>query len=305
MPNTISSKTYRDKYRSASLAKLLRKNLTAEAICDVDRTDLKTIQNPYGSQATATVQAIVGTYNVSTYTTTDDQLSVDYEVIVAEHIYDFEQVLTRFDVFANRVDEQNYSVAYAIDRFVLNTMVKEAGDSYVTPSGSFTTAANLPVIVSNLLSKVAGYAQTYKGLYLVLENTDIPGVIQQEIVSGFNFADSAIRNGLMSSYMGVDVYVVRVGTFANFTSGATFQNQSKRLFGVKGLATYASPRGIRHEEKGVSGKTGKEVVTFGYIGAKVWAVNSQLTIKVVLTANPSPSLSVSPSASPSSSPSPS
>ncbi len=298
MANTISTKTYRDKYRQASLDKILRKALVAEAICQVDRTGVKTIQNPYGSQPTATVQAITGNYTIGTYTTTDDTLTVSQEVITAVQVYDFEQTLTVFDIFANRVDENSFAVAYAIDKYVLNELVKNAGDSFVTPSGAFNTATNLPIIIANLLSKVAGYSQMYNGCYIVLENTDLVGIIQQQVVSGFSFADSALKNGYMTSYLGVDMYIVRSGTFQTYTAGSnSFQNQSKRLFGIKNMCTYAEPQGIKFEEKGVSGKTGKEVVTYGYIGAKVWATNAALTIAVVLTANPSPSPSASPSAS--------
>ena len=298
MANTISTKTYRDKYRQASLDRLLRKALIAEKICQVDRTGVKTIQNPYGSQPTAVVQTIAGTYNVNTYTTTDDTLTVSQEVICAVHVFDFEQTLTNFDLFANRVDENTFAVAAAIDKYVLNELCKNAGDSYVTPSGAFQTAANLPIIIANLLAKVAGYSQLYNGLYLVLENTDLIGIIQQEIVSGFSFADSALKNGYLTSYLGVDMYVTRTGTFQTYSAGSnSFQNQGKRLFGVKSMTTYAQPQGVKFEEKMVSGKTGREVVTYGYIGAKVWATNSALTIAVVLTNNPSPSPSASPSAS--------
>ena len=58
--NTISTKTYRDKYRLAQLDTLLRSALVTEKICMVDRTGAKTIQSPYGSQATTTIQAIAG-----------------------------------------------------------------------------------------------------------------------------------------------------------------------------------------------------------------------------------------------------
>lgn len=310
--NTISTKTYRDKYRQASLDKILRKALVAEAICQVDRSGLKTLQNPYGSQPTATVQAITGNYSVGTYTTTDDTLTVSQEVITAVQVYDFEQTLTNFDIFANRVDENSFAVAYAIDKYVLNVLAKNAGATYTTPSGSFATAANLPTICANLLSMVAGFAEMYNGTYLVVENTDLVGIIAQQAASGFSFADSALRNGFVTSYMGIDIYVVRTGTFQTYSAGSdSFQNQGKRLFGVKNMCTYAEPQGIHFEEKGVSGKTGKEIVTYGYIGAKVWAVNSQLTIAIVgnnaPSASPSlsPSASLSPSSSVSSSPSPS
>lgn len=302
MANTLSTKTFRDKYRSASLAKLLRNALVAEAICEVDRSGSKTIQNPYGSQPTVTVQALAGTYSVNTFTTTDDTLTVSYEVIVAEHVYDFEDTLSKFDLFASRTDEMNYAVAAAIDKYVLNTLVANAGQSYTAPSVGFSTAANLPIIMSNALALVAGYAETYKGLYIVLEAGDLVGILQQEVTSGFSFSDSALNNGFVKSYMGVDMYVVRPSTFVTATHGDVFTNQGKRLFGVKKVCTYAEPRGIRFEEKMVTGKTGMEVVTYGYIGAKVWASNDDLTVAIT-NAGSSASVSVSPSKSPSLSPS--
>ncbi len=283
MPNTISSRTYRDKFKKATLEQALRNRLVAEAICEVDRTDNKRIQSPYGSQPTATVQAIAGTYSIDTFTTTDDTLTVTDEVIVAEHIFDFEDILTQFDLFASRTDETVYQVATKIDRFVLNNLCEDGTGSYTTPVGGFTTASNINVIMSNLLSKVAGYAEVYKGLFLVIENTDMVGFAQAQATNGFNFADSALKNGFMNSYMGVDIYVVRTGTFASETLGTTtYTNDGHRVFGVKNVATYASPRGVRFEEKSVSGKTGMEVVTYGYIGFKLWTPKAGLIIDITL-----------------------
>lgn len=308
MANTLSTKTYRDKYRLAALDKLLRQALVAEAICEVDRSGSKTIQNPYGSQPTVTIQALTGTYNVANFTTTDDTLTVATEFVVAEHIYDFESTLSRFDLFADRTDEQNFAVAAAIDKYVLNTLVANAGQTYVAPGVGLSTPANLPIIMSNLLALIAGYADMYKGVYLVLEAGDLVGVLQQESASGFSFSDAALNNGFVKTYMGVELYVVRPSTFATYSpgDGTSFTNQGKRLFGVKKTTTYAQPQGIKFEEKGVTGKTGMEVVTYGYIGAKVWATKANLTVALTnagSSASPSLSPSVSPSLSPSISPS--
>lgn len=285
MANTISSRTYRDKYRKATIEQQLRNRLVAEAICEVDRSDNKRIQSPYGSQPTATVQAIAGTYSVADFTTTDDTLTVTDEVIVAEHIHDFEDILTNFDMFASRTDETVYAVANRIDRFVINNLTEDATGAYSTPSGGFTTVANVNVIMANLIGLVAGYADVYKGLFLVIENTDVVGFVQAQATNGFNFADSALKNGFMDNYMGVAIHVVRSGTFADETLGTTtYTNANHRVFGVKGVATYASPRGIRFEEKPVSGKTGMEVVTYGYIGFKLWTPKTALVVDITLTA---------------------
>lgn len=281
--NTLSTKTYRDKYRMATLDVALRNGLVAEKICEVDRSDSKTIQSPYQTAPTTVVQALAGTYSPAAFTITDDTLTVTDEFIVSEHIFDFESTLSRFDLFASRIDDMTYSVMAAIDSYVLNNVLEDGTGVYTTPVGGFTTASNINAIMSNLISKVAGFSEVYKGLYLVIENTDVPGFIQAQATNGFSFADAALNNGWMSNYMGVDIYVVRSGTFADATVGTkTYTNAGHRLFGVKGITTYAAPRGIQFDEKPVSGKTGKECVTYGYVGYKVWAPKATLTIDITL-----------------------
>ncbi len=283
MSNTIADRVYRDKYRSAMLDKILRNALVTEAICEVDRTDNKRIQNPYGSQPSASVQALSGHYVVDDFTTTDEALEVSDEVIVAEHVFDFEDVLSNFDLFSNRTEEMAYSVANRIDRFVLNNLTEDGTGTYSTPVGGFTDPVNINEILSNLLSKVAGYSDVYKGLFLVIENTDLTGFIESQTKNGFSFADAALKNGFYDSPMGIDVYVVRTGTFADETLGTTsYTNDEHRVFGVKNVATYASPRGIRWDEKSVSGKTGMEVVCWGYIGFKLWATKTDLVVDITL-----------------------
>jgi hypothetical protein len=281
--NTISTFTYRQKYFKTTLAEVLKKALVAEKICTVDNSDVKRIENPYGSQPTAAVTAINGTYAVSTYTTTDDTLTVDNEVKISEHIFDFEEVLTSFDMYANRMQEMMYSVAERIDRFVLNNLCEDGTGTYTTPAGGFTTAANINTIVSNLASKVMGYKDAYKGLFLVIENTDVVGFMAAQMTNGFSFADAALNNGFMTSYAGIEIYVVRTGTFADETLGTkTYTNAGHRVFGVKNVATYASPRGIRYEEKPVSGKTGMELLVWGYVGFKLWATKTDLIVDITL-----------------------
>jgi len=282
--NTISTKTYRDKYRLAAFDQLLRNALVAEKIFQVDRTGAKTIQSPYGSQPTVVISGLTGTYDVADYTTTDSTLTVADEFKVAEQVYDFEETLANFSLFSNRTDEQMYAVATAIDKFVLNVILTAATTStYTTPAGGFTTAANINTILSNLISKVSGYSEMYKGMYLVIENTDVVGFVQASATNGFSFADAALNNGFTGSYMGVDIYVIRTGTFVTATLGTqSVTNSGHRMFGIKNVNTYAAPQGIKFEEKGVSGKTGVELVTYGYVGAKLWASKAALTVNITL-----------------------
>jgi hypothetical protein len=266
----------------------LRTALVAEKVFQVDRSDSRFIEKPYLTAPTATVQALAGTYSVSTTTTNEDRLSITDEVVVSTHVFGFEDLLSRFDLFADFAEDMAFEVARKIDKYALNVVLEAGTGAYTTPAGGFTTVANINVIMANLIAKVAGYSESYKGLFLVIENTDVPGFIQAQATNGFSYADAALNNGWMTSYMGVDIYVVRTGCFeddatTSDSGSQTWTNSGHRLFGVKGTATYASPRGVQYNEKDVTAKTGKEIVIWGLIGAKVWAPQADLIVDITLT----------------------
>jgi len=266
------------------MQKVLRTALVTQAICKLDMSGVRYMENPYGSQPTAAVTALAsaGAYSVSAWTTTEDNLTVTDEVAYGEHVYGFEQKMSNFNLMATRMEEMAHAVRRGIDRFVLNNLCEDATGTYTTPAGGFTTQANWATILSNLLSKVAGYTDGYTDTFLVLENTDLPGVIASQMASGFNFADAALRNGLISNQAGVDIYVVRSGTYANETLGSTtYTNLDHRVFGVKGAASVVIP-GYEYDEKGVSGKTGKEIAVSAQVGFKLWAQNTGLCVDVTI-----------------------
>jgi len=281
--NTQSTYGARDSYFKSQYDIVLRNALVTEKIVSVDKSDSKRIQNPYGSAVTATIQAVAGTYSVSAWTVTDDALTVTDEVIYAEHVFAHEEFFAVFDVAQSRIDEMMYAIAAGIDKFVLNNLCEDATGAYTTPVGGFTTAANVNEIMANLTSKVAGYQETYNGTFLVIENTDLVGFTLAGATNGFSVADSVLRNGFMNSWMGVDIYVVRSGTFVSATLGTTtVTNSGHRVFGVKNVATYASPRGMQYVEKPVSGKTGAEINVFGLVGFKLWAQKAGLVVDITL-----------------------
>ena len=283
--NTIGTSTlsevWRLKYFQASLEKNLRNALVCEKICKVDRSDSKYLSNPYGNKPSATVAAIAGSYSVSAWTTTDDAISVTDQVTYAEHIYEFENTMTRVDLATSRIDEMTYAIALGIDQFVLNKITDIATGAYTTDAGGFTVSTNIPVIIANLCSKVMGYSQSYKGLFLVIENTDVVGFIQAQVASGFSYADAALNNGMIAKYAGVDIYVVRTNTFTTATIGTlTAVNSGHRLFGVYDQAIYLSPRGAQMEEKMVTAKTGKEIACYGNVGAGIWTPLRSLLVDI-------------------------
>lgn len=278
--------TYRAKYFASTLQHTLKNALVAEAVCQVDRTDLKYIHNPYSNRPTAYVQSLTGTYSVSAWTTTDDSLTLTDEFVYGEHIFDFERVTSRYDLFKDRIGEMSWAVAQAIDIWVLNELCENGTGTYTTPAGGFTTAGNIPVIISNLASKVMGYSENMNGQFLVIENTDTVGFMQYQFSTGFSYADAALNNGFIGHLGGVDIYVVRSGTFVDaattsVSGSKTWTNSGHRVFGIKKMATYAQPRGVTYDEKGDTGKTGKEIAVAGYSGFKLW--NSKLALIVDIT----------------------
>lgn len=282
---TMSTYGNRDKYFQSQYAIVLRNALVAEKICNVDNSDVKRIQNPYGGQPTATIQAVAGTYSVSAWTVTDDALTVTDEVIYSEHVFAHEEFFAVFDIAASRIDNMMYAVAFGIDKFVLNNLCEDATGTYTTPAGGFTTSGNINTIMANLQSKVAGYqnVNATEGTFLVIENTDLVGFAIAGATNGFSVSDLVIKNGFMNNWMGTDIYVVRSGTFVDATLGTTsVTNSGHRVFGVGKSATYASPRGMQYEEKGVTGKTGKEIVVYGLVGFKLWAQNAGLVVDITL-----------------------
>lgn len=287
--NTIGTGTYgsswRAKYFSSNLQQVLRKALVAEKVCTVDRSDSFYIHNPYSNQPTAAIQAVAGTYSVSAWTVTDDSLTVTDEVIYGEHVFDFEKMLNSYNLMSARFDEMAYAVAYGIDDFVVNNLCEDATSTYSTPSGGFTTPSNIPVIFANIIAKLSGYSDSFKGMFVILENSDLVGLVQTQASSGFNYADTALRNGLIGNYLGVDIYVVRDSTFRDATIGSTtVTNSGHRVAGVKMVATYAAPRGLQYDEKGVTAKTGKEIAVWGYVGFRFWIQKRALGIDITLVA---------------------
>ncbi len=285
MANTLSTHSYREAFAKSRFDYVLRRSLIVEGVCTVDRGDNKTVKNPYIATGGATGQALTGTYSVGNITITDDDLVVDKEFIEGGHVMDWENVLTQHDMFQGAIDQITYNVKEEMDQWGLNTLCDDAGAAYSTPSGGFTTKANVNAIFANINATLAGYAEAYRGMYVVVENTDLTGIIEAQADAGFSFADAALNNGLIGMHMGVEIYVTRTGTFVDATvAGDAFTNANNRVAGVKGAATFAHPRGVGYEEKGVSGKTGKELAVYGYAGLKQWATTANLTIDITLTA---------------------
>ena len=118
MVNSLSTKTWRDKYRSAQIEQALKAALVAEKVCIVDNSPLYTISSPYLTAISTTVQALAGTYTPVAITTSTDTLTVADEVVAATHIFDFESTMANFDLFYTATRGITNSMVTAIDKWV-------------------------------------------------------------------------------------------------------------------------------------------------------------------------------------------
>lgn len=285
--NTLSTKTLRDKYRSSQIQQALKNSVIANKVCITDTTEAKTIQSPYMTQVTATVQAISGTYIPQNLQTNDDTLTLTDEVMVAAQIRDYETVISNFDLFfaANKAIIDSATVA--VDKWVLNELCETGTGAYTTPVGGFN-ASNTVQIVADIIGKFGGLADAMNGFYIVIENTEMSGITQAQSQIGFVTADGAIRNGFMGHMGGADFYVVRAGTFVDETTTSvsgtkTWTNAGHRVGGIKNVATYAAPRGLKFTEKDAGpGILATEIVLNGLMGFKQWATKATLTVDITL-----------------------
>lgn len=283
--NTLSDYTYRRKYAQSMLAKQLRTSTVAFDILKVDSSNSKLINSPFLVGSTPSMGALSGTYSVGSFTSTDDQLTVNKEIVNSTHIHDFEERLSEFNLMADVIENLTRDNKVLVDKWALNSLCGAAGSTYSTAAGGFTTGALTLKIFTDLVASVSGYEQAVDGkLFIVLENTEMGGVLNAGATNGFTVADKVLYTGRVKNFLGVDIYPVRAGTFVSATVGGdVFTNAAKRVFGVKGMATIAMPRDVMYEEKGVSGKTGKEVVVYGYTGFKLWTPTAALVTRITVT----------------------
>lgn len=290
MANTIGTSTRSDVlgigYVKNTLDLGLRSMSVSEKLFPADTSGVRYKANPYLTAATAAIATQAGTYAVSTTTTTDEACTVTDQVTYAVHDFEFEETQSRVNLGQSYYLDMAAAIAVKTDQFVLNKILDGAGESYTAPAGGFTQSGNINTIFGNINSKLDGYSDTWRGKFVVLENTDMVGLYVAGATNGFNFADSVLRNGEIGEWMGVKIFVVRSGVFTTATLGTlTATNANKRLAGVMGVPAYQlRPGGFHYDEKKVTLKTGMELSAWINVGAQVWTQKANLLIDIDVSA---------------------
>ena len=291
MANTIGTSTRSDVlgigYVKNTLDLGLRSMTVSEKLFAPDRSGVRYKANPYLTAAVATVAAQAGTYSVSTATTTDEACTVTDQVTYAVHDFEFEETQSRVNLGQSYYLDMAAAVAVKVDQFVLNKVLDGATTTtYSAPTSGFTASSNINTIFGNINAKLDGYSDSWRGKFVVLENTDMVGLYVAGATNGFNFADAVLRNGQIGEWMGVKIFVVRSGVFTTATIGTlTATNLNHRLAGVMTVPAYnLQPGGVQYQELKVTGKTGMEIACWVNVGAQVWTQKAALLIDIDVSA---------------------
>lgn len=221
MSNTIADGALRQLWMQG-VQEDLDKKLVSQGIATVDSRASRIFHNPFNSTPVGTNGAKQATYTTENMTSTDDTLTVNQRVTIAEQIDQFEQIMADYDLMSQQARRQAYRMADSIDQFVLNMPVSKSGVRQIDngiigggasdSTGYALSSSNANTAANTLAEYLAlGNAALEKGLFWVIAPYDMTKITGYAQSHGFNLSDSAIAAGYVGSagkqFSGLDLYV--------------------------------------------------------------------------------------------------
>lgn len=263
----LSTYTWTHAKKAAVMQEYLESMTVARAISDFV-VGKKFIHNPFPVPGSVTVNSpMLGTYTPVVFNSTDDTLEVNREAIYNNHFFDFETRFADYNIAMESLKLASAKLAEDMDRELFAILEAGAGETVEVPGGF--TKANTFDAVAEAVGRLSGYANAMNGMYIVIDNTQVPAFVSAGATAGFSYADAVLNNGLRGNLMGFDIYVVRSGQLPADTA----------LAGIKKASTTGIGGAIHIEEKQVSGKTGIEFVAVNYSRSALWNNNQPLVVK--------------------------
>jgi len=271
MANTIADQVWTTEAMASDMQATLQSMLHAKRIANF-KMGVKTIENPYPTDVTATVNSpMTGSYTAADVVTNDDSLVVDTEAIVPFHVRDFEKVFADYDLAKTYLDLASEELRAKIDGALYTELAAGAANT-VTVTGGFTKA-NILDSIAEATQYFAGYSKAINGTFIAVTPAHITLLSQAGAVTGFNYSDATLNNGTSEgqNIFGMEIYVSRE------------LPATTALAGVKGVATVGIGESlVSVEKKAVDGKTGMQYVSIAYYEAKLWNNAKPLIVKFAL-----------------------
>lgn len=268
MANTIAPQVWTEESMASYMQDTLQSMLHAGRIADF-KMGVKTIENPYPTDVTATVNSpMTGSYVAGDIVTNDDELVVDTEAIVPFHVRDFERVFSDYDLAKTYLDLASEELRSKIDGALYTELSAGAGNT-VTIAGGFTKL-NILDSIAESTQYFAGYSKSINGQFIAITPAHLTLLVQAGAVSGFNYADAVLTNGTNegSNVFGLEIYVSRE------------LPADTAIAGVKGVSTVGIGEAmVSVEKKAVDGRTGMQYVSIAYYEAKLWNNAKPLIVK--------------------------
>lgn len=263
----LSTFSWTHEQKASTMQAYLESITVAKAISDF-KSGVKYIHNPFPTPGSITTNSpMAGTYTAGAFVSTDDDLVVNREAIYSTHIFDFEATFADYDLAMETFKLAAAKLAEDMDT-ELFTILDAGAANTVTVAGGFA-AGTVISSLAEALGHISGFAQMTNGTYVVIDNTQVAAFVEAGAGNGFSYADAVLRNGMMGQLLGFDIYVVRSGQLpANVA-----------LAGIKKASTTGIGGSIKVEEKGVAGKTGKEMTAINYSRSALWNNNQELVVK--------------------------
>lgn len=234
MPNTVVETT---RYANKSQFYLRAALVAGEVTRSQFKADLfpgKTMNFPYQSSVVIDDYVYSTDGPVETVVQTSDTYSID-QIKVARTNFDPLQNLTGYDINPEdqMSEEMGYQMANTIDQFTIETGLNGA---YSTIAGGTLVGSNIwPVLTETNAALSRSRALQGVGRFLIMDPTRISYLAQYDAATGFNRADSALKNGYVGdTSSGFRVYESLNLPFATTltldtqpTAGDTFTLQGK------------------------------------------------------------------------------
>ena len=278
---------------AANIQDTLDKTLVAKEICS---TSLKSnlsfgdvVHVPYIGNVTATAYVDATGVTISDVNPCDEYLTVNRQYHAAVYIPTKDIIQNKYSTAQIYQDRLSYALQDEIDAAVLANVTSagltlDAGDlAGGSGSGSISaTTSNIIEIFAAARAALRGNNVKESGDFIAVITPELASIIEQKAAaSGFNVADSTLKNGFAGSWMGWKIYV----------SNNVYNNSSIDycLFMKKGAIALAMQKEITAEVgaaygSGGGNKLGKNYIAWDLYGYKVFQDGAKEMVKVKIAA---------------------
>jgi hypothetical protein len=239
-----------------------------------------------------------------------DQLTVNRKFYTCNYVDDIEQLQANVDIQKSILDDATYQLKNIIDSEILwnvsaGTTAAAAqlnyGDiavaaSYHLNSVSAGTAEMVPIFANATKTLLDQNCENFGDWCAVITPRLASKLAQKSTGLGFNFADSALRNGYVGDFMGFQIYVSNNvlataatggGPSGYHTSFTGLSDVCDCYFGRKGMIDVVLQAAPRVEIKDQPLRIGKAVIMWSLWGDTVYTRNKSRFLDAIinLTAN--------------------